>query len=359
MKTKHSGADSKLLFPARGAGKVEAPGSSSWLVVEDENNGTVPAAGSVLGFGADSTLSSASSFESIKLDSSMMGSTSSLARSRSGIDGMSFCRLGASLLKQSIEKDTFTAAGTESPKKQSSMFGSSSLNLQSSVPSSPPFQKSEAYKHYQRSISSSESDDSETERRQQRRNERSRITDENDQLLQVKKESMELKTKLRKAELSIERLQENHRSLMPTISKLESDVAVAIASAAASSSEVSSFESSVGSAFENAQNMIHWLLQQLFRPEKGSITATELMQSSGALIELEAGTHSRTKLRPRVTPNGYVQAAVVLIIFIAVVATMCLVSDFEFLSLEFSDLFPHTDQDELHKSSPLYREDPL
>lgn len=42
---------------------------------------------------------------------------------------------------------------------------------------------------------------------------------------------MELKTKLRKAELSIERLQENHRSLMPTISKLESDVAVAIASA--------------------------------------------------------------------------------------------------------------------------------
>lgn len=356
-KKRQISADSKLLFPTGGTGKVESPGSSSWLVIEDENNGVLPPTDSVLGLNASSNsiLSTASSFESIRLDSSMVGS--SLARSRGEIDGMSFCRLGASLLKQSIEKDN--PAGVSQLGK-SSTFGSSSLLGKTSDQFSPPFQKSEAYKQYQRSISSSESD-SETEQSHKQKD-RSRITDTDDQLIQVKKESLVLKEKLHQAELAIDRLQENQRSLMPTISKLESDVAVAIAKA--ESSGTSSFETSIFCAFEQAQNRTHWLMQQLFSHDRRAVTASEMMLSSSTLLDLEAGTHSKTKTQT-IAPSGYIQAVVMLIIFfgVAVIFTMCLVPDFEMSQTwGWIPVFSHEDDalhSGIHKSSPQYREDPL
>ena len=154
-------------------GRKRLGSGSSWLVVEG-NEGKAPkrlvpahqepdfGADSVLSVGMDSITSSSSSFTS-PLNSSSINS-------RSRIAGSSFCRLGASLLKQSLPKEkdplkplTTTQNNRKTPILPSTMLAELAEPCHPDRTNDPPFQKSEAYRHYQRSISSSESDsDTET-----------------------------------------------------------------------------------------------------------------------------------------------------------------------------------------------------
>ena len=92
-----------------------------------------------------------------------------------------------------------------------------------------------------------------------------------------------MQEKLRKAELAIDRLQEHQRNLMPTITRLESDVAQAMARAAASASHGG------GSA-------VNWVLDRFSRQEK-------LSKSTSALMDMEAGLPIKQTRRPA-APRG-------------------------------------------------------
>jgi len=204
-----------------------------------------------------------------------------MARSRSQIDGASFCRLGASLLKQSIEKDPLKPLTPSSQSVNGSMSNSFGEFLDSPRGSKtrkndPPFQKSEAYKHYQRHISSSSESESDSEPSKRCSNE-IRVSDADEQLLQVKQESLLMQEKLRQAEEAIDRLQKmNKTSIIPTISKLESDVALMANSA-----------KKQGSSLQQAQNVIIWIVDNCFmRHATGKI---DLSKSSSVLLDLEAG----------------------------------------------------------------------
>jgi hypothetical protein len=172
-------SNSRAAFP-NGSGLLSqsTQGSSSWLLVEDEKTATASQKDKRTDGQRWIGHSTGPMFESIGLNSSIssIGSRpASLARSHGEIDRMSFCRLGASLLKKgtNLNAPVSKTTNVEPPRP----FFDAELTA-------PPFQKSEAYMHYQRSLSSSESDSDTTDEKQE--NPKSNcVIDTDDQLMQV------------------------------------------------------------------------------------------------------------------------------------------------------------------------------
>jgi len=160
-----------------------------------------------------------------------------------------------------------------------------------------------------------------------------------------------MQEKLRQAEEAIDRLQKmNKTSIIPTISKLESDVALMANSA-----------KKQGSSLQQAQNVIIWIVDNCFmRHATGKI---DLSKSSSVLLDLEAGVPPQKQQSTSHVVSGFVMGTIILIICfgLAWVATMFLVPDFE-MSQAWGWI-PVWNHDRARITGPAiatnYREDPL